>query len=275
MRFCQGARRWCAECVGSRPWAQEGLASVGGLGGGRGCSLNEMPRPCDCQTHKAGVCEAGGRGRGPRWAAVCTCPVPCDSPAPRLLMEGEPRGRPGAASEPHPEAPGSRGQGPGMLALHQRPHMWPSALCVTGHTRTRPGQPREAQRSGRHRKLLPDEVRGPGNAAWGPGQPQMAPAAPHSPRDGWKLELPLRGTEASRGGAGWGRCPCRPDLAHHPPCPFPGPGQGPSSRNAGRRPRGQGGAREPSGVSGEGQAPSCPRPAAKQPEGVTNRVQAC
>lgn len=95
---------------------------VGGLGGGRGCSLNEMPRPCDCQIRKAGVREAGGGGCGPGWAAVRPCPVLCDSPALRLLTEGEPRGPLGTASERPPRLPGA-----GDRAQERPP-------CISGRT---------------------------------------------------------------------------------------------------------------------------------------------
>lgn len=140
--MCQGREGGVLSVQEAGLGHRKGCTHVGGLGGGRGCSLNEMPRPCDSQTRKAGVCEAGGGARGPRWAAVHPCLVLCDSPALRLLLEGEPRGPPDTASERPPcraLPSGSGGQGPGTPALHHRPHVWPSAPRVTGHTRTRPG----------------------------------------------------------------------------------------------------------------------------------------
>lgn len=57
--------------------------------------------------------------------------------------------------------------------------------------------------------------------------------------------------------------------------PLPRPQPRLSSWNAGRQPRRRRRAREPNRGVGEGQAPSCPHPAAKQPEGVTNTVWVC
>lgn len=70
--------------------------------------------------------------------------------------------------------------------------MAPSARCdwaqVLPAPRTAPGQSLQAQQNGRHLPLLPNEVRRPGKATWGPGQPQMAPAALHRPGDRQEAE---------------------------------------------------------------------------------------
>lgn len=110
--MCQGREGGVLSVQEAGLGHRKGCAHVGGLGGGRGCSLNEMPQPCDCQTRKAGVCEAGGGACGPRWAAVHPCLVLCDSPALRLLLEGEPRGPPGTASERPPQGSWEWGTGP-------------------------------------------------------------------------------------------------------------------------------------------------------------------
>lgn len=109
--------------------------------------------------------------------------------------------------------------------------------------------------------------------AWAsPRWPQLLPTAPGM---GWKLELPLMGNQRHSGEGLAGGSVCAGLTS---PTTLPAPSQAPAracppGMQGGSR--GQGGAREPNGVSGEGQAPSCPHAAAKQPEGVTNTVRAC
>lgn len=71
----------------------------GGLGGGPGKSVDEMPQPCDRQTWKG--CSRGCAWGG--WSGRCSGPrsgAACDSLAAWLPMEGGPRGQPSMASEP-------------------------------------------------------------------------------------------------------------------------------------------------------------------------------
>lgn len=81
-------------------------------------------------------------------------------------------------------------------------------------TRTTPGQPLEGRQNGQRHKLLPNEVWSHGKVAWSPGQPQMAPAAHHRPRD--TQEAGLQGVAIDRGPeavcrrAWWGQHQCRP-----------------------------------------------------------------